>query len=597
MSQAKLTAAELAKLNDVKNTGTQKSNTYGYAILNISHAFQDLTYGIAAALNNIPLVVTSLGGSAGLAGGLMAAGVALQLLRENFHKFAVGAPTEMIPLGLSLAELKKKIEDIQKNPLKFSGDFAALDEAQKRIDKFQKQLDAFNSASAERTDIQGKVAKAVRNVVVEESGATDEAAGAENLARIMKRVAQEKTGTFYAGDPEAEKLAGLKASLEKTKKLIASPSDPEMVPGLEKAASNLESQIATLEHEIEQRSMERIRKQIGGALRGEDAPRAALVDAFRKYPEMFQAHRGRGITGVSPEFGSMMEQASGANIRAVEKEEHDEKQTEEKTAFDRDLRGFRKMVKARDDAAERQQREIDRGQGAVEAARDKAMKDAKREAHGMEAATEQDARAAAAARNRDVNQHATRYGTEFRQEGDLTGAILGRLKAGKAPSAGLAAQVKGRLTDVPGDMADEVANKIVDDAVRKVQAEVAAAGGGRRGVSAAMAGHQDKLRRAQMAADNRGMHEARNADEAALGEHIFQGMGGWMNPRAAMSAAHRAAQMIQQGVDESIAINAAIMRTLQQIEHAMGNMQHGNRMNRAQLNRMQGQRPPVMPTF
>jgi hypothetical protein len=66
----------------------QASGNAAYGILTLANSVQDFqAAGLRGVLNNIPMLVTALGGGAGLAGGVMIAAVAFEQLRNNLDLF------------------------------------------------------------------------------------------------------------------------------------------------------------------------------------------------------------------------------------------------------------------------------------------------------------------------------------------------------------------------------------------------------------------------------------------------------------------------------------------------------------------------------
>src|SRR5579859_7498589 len=74
-AQTKAAASALVDLNKQLGTAKAAQRDLGRAALEASRGFEDLQYGIGGVLNNIPGLITSLGGGAGLAGILSAVAV------------------------------------------------------------------------------------------------------------------------------------------------------------------------------------------------------------------------------------------------------------------------------------------------------------------------------------------------------------------------------------------------------------------------------------------------------------------------------------------------------------------------------------------
>lgn len=75
----------LVRAGQGMKSSDESAKRLGMSILYASHGIQDLTYSFAAFINNIPLIVQSMGGGAGVAGTIMLAGVAIDLLTPKIR--------------------------------------------------------------------------------------------------------------------------------------------------------------------------------------------------------------------------------------------------------------------------------------------------------------------------------------------------------------------------------------------------------------------------------------------------------------------------------------------------------------------------------
>ncbi len=78
------TRKPLEQIPEANNKVKVSSRNTSMALLELSRGFEDAQYGIRGVLNNIPSLVLSLGGTAGLAGGISIAAVALSQLAPLF---------------------------------------------------------------------------------------------------------------------------------------------------------------------------------------------------------------------------------------------------------------------------------------------------------------------------------------------------------------------------------------------------------------------------------------------------------------------------------------------------------------------------------
>ncbi len=88
-------------------------------LLQAGYAIDDLQYGLAAVVNNIPQVVMGLGGSAGIAGAVGIAAVAVNLLSKHWDDFFAAAKDKF-------PELKEGLEGIEDSLKKIDGVVAKL---------------------------------------------------------------------------------------------------------------------------------------------------------------------------------------------------------------------------------------------------------------------------------------------------------------------------------------------------------------------------------------------------------------------------------------------------------------------------------------
>lgn len=95
--------AAQAKVSSATNDAAKSSGSAGTAVLQASQAFEDLQYGIGGAVNNIPGLVQSLGGTAGVAGVVSVASVLIVKLVQNFDRL-IGKEKELAIQGLNSAE-------------------------------------------------------------------------------------------------------------------------------------------------------------------------------------------------------------------------------------------------------------------------------------------------------------------------------------------------------------------------------------------------------------------------------------------------------------------------------------------------------------
>lgn len=128
------------KLATAKDSVRKSSRNSGLAVLEFSRAIEDAQYGIRGVLNNIPGLVTMLGGGAGLAGAISLAAVGLTQLYERLFKVdekAVETTDDFQELVDSMAALKEEANEV--NYGKF---LTSLDAAKDKLDLQNERLSA-----------------------------------------------------------------------------------------------------------------------------------------------------------------------------------------------------------------------------------------------------------------------------------------------------------------------------------------------------------------------------------------------------------------------------------------------------------------------
>ena len=158
--------AELARLNAQvaglrleqatagMNTLAGGSRNMGRAVLDGSRALEDLQYGVAGVLNNIPGLISSLGGPAGLAGAVSLVAVGAKILYDHWDDLA-GA------FGQGHVKTQaEQMEDLGKQTAK------TADELKRLIDYEEHQAGAKQVLSA-KTEEQQKSQKVVDKAIAE----------------------------------------------------------------------------------------------------------------------------------------------------------------------------------------------------------------------------------------------------------------------------------------------------------------------------------------------------------------------------------------------------------------------------------------------
>jgi hypothetical protein len=160
------------KLADDKDKATKASGNLGRGLLEASRGLEDLQYGFAGVVNNIPVMVERFGGSAGLAAAisLVAIGINIAIPRvkalwEAFEEMSgkIKEPTSAIET------LTKRIDEIKEKKILLAVDRKELDEAEKQVKRL-KQLQAEYEANARHQTVDEVAAGKETQTQLEEAG-------------------------------------------------------------------------------------------------------------------------------------------------------------------------------------------------------------------------------------------------------------------------------------------------------------------------------------------------------------------------------------------------------------------------------------------
>lgn len=440
------------------------SRRFSYGILNISHAIQDAQYGFGAVLNNIPLVVTALGGGPGLAGVIMVLGVIIAQTMPHLKAFGIQLGLLQDPAnaaGNTIKELQERLKALQDKPYKVTVDYLAIENAERAITLMEKRLAAIKAAAGE-PDVQKRAAKAVGTVLTEFGGATDTVEGAENVKNLVKAaLLQDPVRNQLATDKDQTKLEELRARRGRNIAGIAGAANEVVRGEMQGRLESVDRQIAAIEAEMNKRLDARVDQIVGAAARGEGGGIAALAGLAEKNQQIFAKGGvfggvgGRAIRAqpVSPIFAGALREAAPAEIRRVEEEEAEERRAEERRQ-DRDFRrGLARDVAGKQEAA------ILRAQGERQA---------------------------------EVGAHAGKFQGDKALGGAL-GEDLQKLIAGGETDPGklknaVFAKAVSRIEAskmVPGDLVADVAVKVIDTVMEKLLAELVGQGENVAGVAKA----------------------------------------------------------------------------------------------------------------
>lgn len=340
---AKWDSAQIRAKNGVRGFKTdaeeaaEASKRFSYGILHVAHAIQDLQYGFGAVLNNIPLVVQAMGGSAGLAGGVMMAGVAVTVFGDKLKGFAtsLGLMGDQVATAkLDMAGLEETIKQFEAKPMMFRVDYADLRMAREQLAQLKKEESDFQALKDQRTNLQEKVGKAFAEAVVEKAGGTDEESGAANLAKLVEE-AKRRQGTLDtpATTGDRARLANLIKKQQSDRELLATNLlGAEERERLIVEEGGFAEEILAVRARIDAATTKAVEGLIARAKQGIGVAVDEVLNLVDAQADVFK----KGVPGAAPvgeEFRAAVNQARPEMIKAVEAidkaNKEEEKQIEE----------------------------------------------------------------------------------------------------------------------------------------------------------------------------------------------------------------------------------------------------------------------------
>jgi hypothetical protein len=214
------TAAD--KMTDANKKATKGGADLGYAVLQVSRGLEDLQYGFAGVVNNIPGVVTSLGLSAGVAGAvsLLAVGinVALPTIKALWDALKPEAAKEA---ASQIETLTKRIDELKDMKVKLAVDRHELDVAEEQLKRLR-QLQAEYEANARKQSVGEVAAGKETQAQLEEAGLPeiqeklrqkylrDQTAQSEQGGALGKARADQATATERIRQGKEEQAEGIR---------------------------------------------------------------------------------------------------------------------------------------------------------------------------------------------------------------------------------------------------------------------------------------------------------------------------------------------------------------------------------------------------
>ncbi|AGA28377.1 hypothetical protein [Singulisphaera acidiphila] len=328
--------ASLTEHTAAKTTTSSKNIQLGF--LELSRAFEDAQYGLKGVINNIPSIIQMFDGSAGLAAGVSAVAVAINIAMPHIHNLieSLGSENPKI-FDRTLQGIKDKIEAIEKKPIKFDADYQVLTAAKQTLGEITQGLSAYQTIKNRKSSVTEERGKILSDAVVENAG------GAENLGNVIEKILK-KDKTFTASQGQAlirkEKLEKEIALEEATVKSIEDMGGDDQGMGLvhKEALQKAKVELAKLNVAIQEEGRNKVDTLIGEFSAGSEKARVEIQKMIEANPEAFKAG------GVQDLFGSEVDRASDEKIKAQRQEKIDTANEKKRTAQQKILKAEAEKV-------------------------------------------------------------------------------------------------------------------------------------------------------------------------------------------------------------------------------------------------------------
>jgi hypothetical protein len=320
-SIAATTAAAKAEddLAEKKEKTGKATNKLGLIAIEAGRGLEDLQYGVSGAMNNLARMGEIIGGPAGVTVAITAVTVLISQLARHWPELMNAFKDHTIDnLKKDMESLEGHLKRLTDKKYKFEADYAQIEQVTKEIEKLKKATADFEALKNAQTTTQQRIGAGVTEAVVEFGGGTDEASGAENIAKVIRGI-KEREGTLYEGsegnvrarDKAKADIAKLQEKIDRDAKLSESGDEAagirllESLPRMEELKSALDTEEKTLRTVVEQHT----NGLVAAASKG--------VEAARKQLEgMFMANRGDfAAAGIGAQFGAGLIASSAENVR------------------------------------------------------------------------------------------------------------------------------------------------------------------------------------------------------------------------------------------------------------------------------------------
>lgn len=273
----------------------------GNASLQLSRGLEDLQYGFAGVVNNIPGMIQALGGTAGLTAAISLAFVAVNQLVNHWSdlKALFGENDPFKDGATSVEALTKRIDELNKTEVKLAVDRLELDAAEAQVKRIKEGLAAFEAAGKTKSRYEKESGSLVAETLAETPGG--EAALRDEVRAQINREFVERSGEYQAAQAETDKHRAEAARLEAEIKQHA--GDPEAVLGFEAQLKYERAQAEkAAEHArgVRARLNESAESATGNILKGAKEGDATAQGQLALYMDQ-AGYQGDAVRTVSPD--------------------------------------------------------------------------------------------------------------------------------------------------------------------------------------------------------------------------------------------------------------------------------------------------------
>ena len=442
LSQHEKTAAtattNLGAAQDKAGKGARSAgDAGGYSAMKwllLGNAIQDVQYGFAAIVNNIPGIVMSFGGSAGLAGGIGIAAVAAQQLLAHLDdiKKALGTETQS-RLVYDLKGLQKVLDEIDAKPIKSKLDYSDYDIARKKLADLTEAQQAFERLKSGKSKVTQEAGKLASEAIIEYGGGDDFTSSADRVARAAAAVSK---------PDESSVTKAAREKRDETRRQLDKASDPDVIAGLEAALARYNEDFTKAQGEDYKNHLDVTRGKVGRAGEGYSGDIEWLTSLVQANPAAFKAQ------GAGPGLLPGLMRAAPQDVALRAQQANAQKVAEENAS----------TAKAYQDKVDKKNAEVDE---IVE---------------GMQKDAEKYEKEQQADHDRRVKETAGRVGPGF--DDALQKGIFDALKGGQGADQAMAGQrgalvgklgARGVEGDIVGKVADLLLRKAADSALNLIQ--------------------------------------------------------------------------------------------------------------------------------